>query len=175
MNQCKKIYQDMITQRKTVGIMRPGLPSDYKVLEGIDTIKRYYHEIHHKIVQTLNQPKRYRTEYGYGLVLGEEIYYLKNIPKKLCQNLGWNFTSVFKNLQYCKSVDKATFDFINTFLKARIDRLATMDLEEVRLRLKQTPAAILRKELKSGIDSTGLFKAIHRTESIADQLEELIT
>ena len=50
-----------------------------------------------------------------------------------------------------------------------------MDLEEVRLRLKQTPAAILRKELKNGIDSTGLFKAIHRTESIADQLEELIT
>ena len=175
MNQCKKIYQDMIAQRKTVGIMRPGLPSDYKVLEGIDTIKRYYHEIPHKIVQTLNQPKRCRTQYGYGLVLGEETYYLKNIPKKLCQNLGWNFTSVFKNLQYCEFVDKTTFDFITTYLKARIDRLATVDLEEVRLRLKQPPANILREELKNRIDSTGLFKAIHRAKVIADQLEKLIT
>ena len=175
MNQCKKIYQDMIAQRKTVGIMRPGLPSDYKVLEGIKIVKGHYHEIPHKIVQTLNQPKRYRTQYGYGLMLGEETYYLKSIPENLSETLGWNFTSVFKNLQYCESLDKATLDFITTFLKARIDRLATMDLEEVRLRLKQTPAAILRKELKNGIDSTGLFKAIHRTESIADQLEELIT
>ena len=78
----------MIAQRKTVGIMRPGLPSDYKVLEGIRIVKRHYHEIPHKIVQKLNQPKECRTEYGYGLVLGEETYYLETIPKNLSEVLG---------------------------------------------------------------------------------------
>ena len=112
--------------------------------------------------------------YKDGLVLGEEIYYLKNIPVELCKVLGWNFTSTFHNLNFCGCVNKNTLSFINTTAKPKIDQLAIIDLERTRLRIMSLPASVLRKELKSGIDSTGLFKTINHVHLIAEQIKQRI-
>ena len=173
-NKCEKTYRDTVWSRKKYGVLRPGFCSDYKIKEGIELVKKDYFYLPQTIVQNVNRPQKTRQVYKDGLVLGEEIYYLKNIPVELCKVLGWNFTSTFHNLNFCGCVNKNTLSFINTTAKPKIDQLAIIDLERTRLRIMSLPASVLRKELKSGIDSTGLFKTINHVHLIAEQIKQRI-